>query len=230
MIHVCFGLHDADGRYSKFTGTTITSIFMNTSSQVTAHILHDNTLTDENRDKFSWTAGRYGQTVKFYNVEELCADKIEMIRRDFPALKEHWLTVGALFKCFIPDVLPDNDKAIYLDSDIIANLDIVELWRVDLGEKILGVVTELSNGRDVQNQFSLVADGIVKAEDYFNTGVMLMNLKLMRDETQKIADGIKFIAQNPKYQLLGSGRSQSVLFDAGFSPADKIQSLCRQRA
>ena len=27
MIHVCFGLYDKDGRYSKFTGTTIASIY-----------------------------------------------------------------------------------------------------------------------------------------------------------------------------------------------------------
>ena len=27
MIHVCFGLHDEDGRYSKFTGTAILSMF-----------------------------------------------------------------------------------------------------------------------------------------------------------------------------------------------------------
>ena len=36
MIEVCFGLHDADGRYSKFTGTTLTSIFENTCAEVTA--------------------------------------------------------------------------------------------------------------------------------------------------------------------------------------------------
>ena len=49
MIHVCFGLHDGDGRYSKFTGTMITSIFANTTAQVTAHILHDATLTASTR-------------------------------------------------------------------------------------------------------------------------------------------------------------------------------------
>ena len=165
------------------------------------HILHDNTLTQDNRDKFTYLAGRYGQIVKFYNVEELCADKIAQMVRLVPQVKTARVSIGTFYRLLIPQLLPaDIDKAIYLDSDIIANLDIAELWRVDLGEKILGVVTELSNGRDVQNQFSLVAAGIVKAEDYFNAGVMLMNLKLLRDEPQKIADGIKFIAQNPKYQ------------------------------
>ena len=30
MIHICFGLYDKTGRYSKFTGTTMLSLFENT--------------------------------------------------------------------------------------------------------------------------------------------------------------------------------------------------------
>lgn len=29
MIHVCYCLHDKDGRYSKFTGTSMLSMFEN---------------------------------------------------------------------------------------------------------------------------------------------------------------------------------------------------------
>ena len=86
MIHICFGLYDKTGRYSKFTGTTMLSIFDNTNSEVTVHILHDNTLTQDNRDKFIYLAGRYNQHVKFYNAEELCADKINFIKSNLSAL------------------------------------------------------------------------------------------------------------------------------------------------
>ncbi len=61
MIHVCYGLHDGDGRYSKFTGTSILSMFENATTpprSVTVHILHDDTLTADNRDKFSYLAGQ----------------------------------------------------------------------------------------------------------------------------------------------------------------------------
>ena len=71
MIHVCFGLYDKTGHYSKFTGTTICSLFDNMTSEVTAHILHDNTLTQDNREKFFALADRYKQRVNFYNVDEL---------------------------------------------------------------------------------------------------------------------------------------------------------------
>ena len=58
MIHVCYGLYDKNGHYSKFTGTSILSMFENTNEDVTVHILHDNTLTQENRDKFIYIAGK----------------------------------------------------------------------------------------------------------------------------------------------------------------------------
>ncbi|MBR3050926.1 MAG: hypothetical protein IKG61_05695 [Selenomonadaceae bacterium] len=59
MIHVCFGLYDKTGSYSKFTGTAMLSLFENTSADVTVHILHDETLTQDNREKFIYLAGRY---------------------------------------------------------------------------------------------------------------------------------------------------------------------------
>ncbi len=131
MIHVCFGLNDKNGTYSKFTGTTMASIFENTTSNVTIHILHDDTLTLDNREKFSYLAGQYNQRVKFYNVDELCADKIETIKRLFPLTVHSRLTIASMYRLFIPQLFSEDiKKIIYLDSDIIVNLDLNEMWRI----------------------------------------------------------------------------------------------------
>ena len=203
MIHVCFCFHDKTGHYSKFTGTTILSIFENTNSEVTVHILHDNTLTPENRDKFIYLAGRYGQLVKFYNVEELCQNELEKFSRSFPIVNNHHATIGMLYRFLLPQLLSlDIDKVIYLDSDIIVNLDIKELWQIELGDKILAAVPEISHYKTndyMKHAFKLCDDGIVKCEDYFNSGVLVMNLKLLRAE-EIIMDGLRFCTQNPRYQ------------------------------
>ena len=119
MIHVCFGLHDKDGHYSKFTGTAILSMFENTNCKVTVHLLHDNTLTQDNRDKFSYIAGRYGQIIKFYNVEEICKNEIVRLNelfKNYPNYER--FTIGAIYKVLIPKSLSDDtEKVIYLDSD-----------------------------------------------------------------------------------------------------------------
>lgn len=142
MIHVCFGLHDKTGRYSKFTGTAVLSMFENHNTltrrlpSITVHILHDNTLSTDNRDKFSYVAGQYGQLVKFYNVEELCAEKIEQLRESPMKRSMARYSVGAIFRFLIPHVFSTEiKKVIYLDSDIIVNLNINELWQIELDKK-----------------------------------------------------------------------------------------------
>ena len=200
MIHVCFGLHDADGRYSKFTGTTIASIFENTAAKVTAHILHDNTLTQDNRDKFLRLARQYNQRVKFYNAEKLCADKIKEYATLIPNAKTSQVGIGAFYRLLITKILPENiEKIAYLDSDIIVNLDIAELWRIELGDKILACVPESFNGVDTQERLPLCSEGYVRNEDYFNSGVLLMDLKRFRKEDKRLKEGIKFRSEHLYY-------------------------------
>ena len=204
MIHVCFGLHDKTGRYAKFTGTAILSLFENTSSNVTVHILHDNTLTQDNREKFIYLAGEYHQLVKFYNVEELFADKITDFRQRIPAIETAWSTIGTFFKLLIPQVLPsDIAKCIYLDSDMVVNLDIQELWKTNLDDKPLAAVLEMEANAfnyktyDAAQKYLLNA-GIVKYEDYFNSGLLLMNLKYLREAEDFIMSGVKWRGEHPQ--------------------------------
>ena len=180
MIHVCLSLYDKTGRYSKFTGTTMLSLFENTTAEVTIHILHDNTLTADNRDKFIYLAERYAQSVKFYNVEELCAEKLAEMLRRIPFAKTSRLSVAALYRLLLSNILSaEIKKIIYLDSDIVVNMDINELWKIDLNGKIFAAVTETSNGIPIQNSAPLCLKGYVASEDYFNSGVLMMDLKMI---------------------------------------------------
>lgn len=206
MIHVCFALHDETGKNSKFVGTSMLSIFENNSKPVpsiTVHILHDNTLTDDNRNKFNYLAGRYGQLVKFYNVEEICADKIEEIKSRFADTDKSRFNVAAFYKFFIPQVLSsDILKAIYIETNTVVNLDISKLWAVELGDKILGVVPALAIGSDIHMQSKLVNERLIKAEDYFDCSVLLMNLKALRTKEETITAGMDFIKERNYRSLL----------------------------
>ena len=219
MIHVCFGLHDATGRYSKFTGTTMLSMFENSSApphSITVHILHDNTFSTENREKFIYLAGLYGQRVEFHNVDELCAEEIITLHRSMPRISIDRHTIATCYRILAPYVLPKEvEKIVYLDADIIVNLDINELWQIVLDDKILGAVQEIANHKTYLNMrkiHSTCRDGLVKEDDYFNAGVLLMNLSAFRDEKEKLFEAFKFIGKNPNHIFL----EQDVL-NYGFS-------------
>ena len=200
MIHVCYGLYDKFGRYSKFTRTSMLSLFNNTKFEVTVHILHDNTLTAENKNKLQGVAENFNQQVKFYNVEELCADKLSEILENIPSVTNSVYSIATFYRFLIPDLIAE-EKIIYLDSDTIINLDINELWSVELGEKIFAVIPEKSNGVPAEKFLTLCIDGLVKPENYFNAGVLLINLNRFRQESEKIIDGMKFISANPRYEF-----------------------------
>ena len=201
MIHVCFGVYDKDGRYSKFAGTTIASIFDNTTSEVTIHILHDNTMTLANYEKFVYLAGKYGQQIKFYNVEKICADKIAELKKLFPRVDAARFTVGAMYRLVIANILPANiSKAIYLDSDMIVNLDIKDLWQVELNDSPIAAVAESEADnvffKNISRMHYLINEKIVAYENYFNSAVLILNLKILRDKITALNDGMKFIAEH----------------------------------
>ena len=179
------------------------------SPTITVHLLHDKTLTDDNREKFIQIANRYGQILKFYNVEELCAEKFAEIINYFPKAKESLFSIAMFYRLFIPHLLlPQGiEKVFYLDSDIIVNLDISEFWQIDLGDKPFGAVSRASQVKDKANDntskvMALVREGIVNADDYFFSGGLLMNLKVMREKENAILAGMKFISERSQYIYL----------------------------
>ena len=198
MIHVCFGLYDATGRYSKFTGTCMLSIFKNTVAPVTVHILYDDSLTPDNRDKFLQVTDRFNQRVNFYNVDELCADDIKFLRAKLADKIKLRFSIGAFYRLLVKKILAPRGirKTIYLDSDIIVNLDIAELWRHDLQNFPLAAVPETVCTHDhvLPGKF-LIVTGRVRLENYFCSGVMIIDLEKLADDF--FADGVQFLADNP---------------------------------
>ena len=82
----------------------------------------------------------------------------------------------ALVKFDIPNILPHLDKALYLDGDILVTKDLSELFNIDIDNFYLGAVREL------RSEYTRKYNELTNTKYYFNSGVMLLNLRKMRDE------------------------------------------------
>ena len=82
----------------------------------------------------------------------------------------------ALVKFDIPNILPHLDKALYLDGDILATKDLSELFNIDIDNFYLGAVREL------RSEYTRKYNELTNTKYYFNSGVMLLNLKKMRKD------------------------------------------------
>ena len=85
-------------------------------------------------------------------------------------------TPTALLKFEISELLPNIDKILYLDSDILIQDDLIDLFNIDLNDNYVAAVRDLPQVLYDNQRIG----GDITGRDYFNSGVMLLNLKKMR--------------------------------------------------
>lgn len=198
-VNICYALHDEKGSFSKFVGTSMASVFMHTNARVVVHLLHDDSLSAENREKFEALAKEYGQSVRFYNVEELATQGLIRVLEAVPEMESSRFSVAAFYRLFMGSVLPpDVHRVIYLDSDTIVNLDIVRMWREPVGANGLAAISEVAITHDFPAPQPLVESGEVARERYFNSGVMLIDMDALRQRATLIDDSIAMLKAHPQ--------------------------------
>lgn len=89
-------------------------------------------------------------------------------------------SAAALYRLMLPQLLPDLDRILYLDCDIIIRRDISSLYAsVDLSNKLLAAVHE----PPIENQAAQRVLLGIDPDSYFNSGFLILNLALMRQES-----------------------------------------------
>ncbi len=103
------------------------------------------------------------------------------------------------YRIFAAKYLPDGlDKVLYLDPDIIVNGSLRELYNTDLGEYYFAAASHTGTIMTMVNSLRLDMED---EAPYINSGVMLMNLKLLRKE-QNFKDVFDFIEKRKNYLIL----------------------------
>ena len=195
-IQVALAFCDPRGTYTRHAAVTMASLFANTKMRVCVNVLHDDTLKSDNREKLERTAEYFDQEICFINVENI-VDESRIGAKKFIIDGFHQ---GALFRLLIPELI-DIDKIIYLDCDIIVNLDIAELWQIPLKDKAIAAVLDVVSldflmGRKIQWRVRMLWNLMKVAHgSYFNSGVLVMNLKKIREEYNFLEEVRHFYAQ-----------------------------------
>jgi len=189
-----------DDCYIPFLAVTLESLIKHSSkdNNYELNILYTS-ITDENQVKIK----KYEQeniNINFVDLNEYIS-KIQnkLYTRDY-------FSQTTYFRLFIPDLYPDYDKALYIDSDTILLDDIANLYNIDLKDNLVGAIPDgaVKSIREFQEYVELVV-GLSDYNNYFNAGVLLMNLKELRDYRFKLKflyllDTIKFrVAQDQDY-------------------------------
>ena len=166
----------------------MTSIFENTHSPVTVHILHDDTLTQDNKQKFIRTEEKYSQWLELHDVTEYFSQVPDDVKRSTKQF-----TVGTLFRLLITRIIK-LDKVIYLDTDLVVNADITELWNIDTGHNYIAGYHDKMMYESLQERVIAKLNG-GDSRNEINAGVMLMNLAMIRAKGDMFGDAVEWFSR-----------------------------------
>lgn len=170
-IHVAYALDD---NYTMFTCVSMTSLLHNTARPVHFHVL-ENKLSEENKQILRDIGKKYPYgTWTFYHVDSSDSFVID---------SKTTLTVETYFRVFLPSLLPDYEKVLWIDGDTVVHGDISELFDIDVSGYCIAGCLEPN-----------VIGGCAKMPEqikhgYFNAGVLLFNIaEILNQKIDLIAE------------------------------------------
>ena len=173
-----------DDGYIPFLAVSLQSLVDNASDThyYLIKILYTS-IKDENKEKIK-KYERENVSIEFvdlnYYIEKI---KDKLYTRDYYSKTTY-------FRLFIPNLYPQYDKALYLDSDIVLLKDVYELYNIDIGNNLVAAAPDdVIQTIEVFQEYAEKVVGVSTYKNYFNAGVLLMNL----DELRKFNFQEKFI-------------------------------------
>ena len=137
----------------------------NPDEDLSVYIVHE-ALDPKERAKLVGYLGEFLPSVSLLQVE--------------PRLLSHFpvsghISIATYFRLLLPSILPPIiNRALFIDSDIVINGSLRELWETPLGGHSLAAVTD--RNLDMQRErLEMDADS-----PYFNAGMMLIDLEAWR--------------------------------------------------
>jgi len=193
IISIAFAINDD---YVDQLGVTILSILLSNPAHTFDFIVFSSDISDGGIKKLK----NIHKDSKKYQLRFIKVD--DSLFNGFPVRIRH-ITRETYYRYLLPDLLPNQDRVLYLDADLLVLGDIAELWNLDIEQHFVAG----SNKEYISIQFPGYKQslGLDEDETYVNAGVLLFNLELIRkhdkvrmlfENTERLKDIIKIQDQD----------------------------------
>lgn len=194
-INICF---ICDEKYVMPTVVAIKSLFVNRNSERTYYIHILGIALSENSKNTLCCLREEDFKIEIMDIE---------INSQISSLKKENLHVStaAIYKFIIPEIFKDYERILYIDSDVIVNKDISSWYDIKFNNTYAAVVKDLN--AMTYNPPQLIKLSLTHSA-YFNSGVMLLNLKKLREDniSDKLLDyrkkGINYFMDQDAFNVI----------------------------
>ena len=171
----------ADDGYVPMVTTTIHSMLANANPELFYDIVVlTSNISGEHSAEMCRFFSRYpNASVRFEDVTRRVAGFA------LTTNNEH-ITNETYYRFLVQDLLPDYDKVLYLDSDLIVLGDVAELFATELADELVAAVSDIdfvsqcNVGAGERADYAREVLGMADPYAYFQAGVLVLNTRAMR--------------------------------------------------
>lgn len=176
--HICM---ISDDGFVVPTCVAIQSLKNTQTENICVHIIASS-LTEESEEKFLLMNG---DGIRIDIIRDNAEERFEGYHT-FSRKSICCASISALLKFVLPELLPNLDRVLYIDGDIIVKDDLSEIFLTDLGDNYVAAVIDSGT---IYYKKPIVDE----VQHYFNSGIMYLNLAKMREDgsTKKLCDAKK---------------------------------------
>lgn len=175
----------ADDAYVPMLTTTIYSVLSNANTERRYDVIVlERDITAENKQTILTFFEQFtNATIRFYDVSRIIAGYDLTTDESTTA----HITQETYYRFVIQQALPFYSKILYLDSDLVVNGDVAELYDTEMGNAAIGAVLDADflgnlNMKDGKRmEYATNQLHMKNPYTYFQAGVLVMNLERMRD-------------------------------------------------
>ncbi len=133
------------------------------------YVLQSDDVSDSDRDILKSICNRYSAPVDFISFDDTFKNSFEI----------RGITTATYYRLLIPWLMPEYEKVIYCDGDVIFNRSVSNIYNFPIGDcYIAGVQTGF---RSHTSTGSYIESLGLDINQYINGGVLLINLKQQRE-------------------------------------------------
>ena len=173
VIPIVFATNNA---YAPYAAVTINSLTKNASPDFfyDIYVFH----TELNNANITHLQSMAGDN---YSVKCLCVERF--IEREMKYMYTNFhFSKEMFYRILIPTILPQYDRVIYLDCDIVVLGDISEFYNIDLEGNIIAAGNDIMHG--ASRKYVTTELGL-PVEKYINSGVLLIDCVAFRENQIK---------------------------------------------
>ena len=135
-MNICLS---CDNNYAQYAGVVIASILLNSNNDyhLNFYIL-DGNIEQENKNKIDKLKEIKDFNLKFVPIDENLFDVYKKIGT------HSYISLSTYYRLKLPSLLPDVDKVLYLDCDVIVNSDLSKLFENDISDYYAAGVKDIA--------------------------------------------------------------------------------------